>query len=605
MAELEALYENKEQNVRNGWRNVLPTNEPIKLGRAYGQADWWMNDNLISSFHATVQWDGEKLTVHERTPPPTNRIYYQSRPQPNFSLAPGDSFVIGNTVFMLHAGATSIVGGGDRPDMTIPAEASFTRAQLRQVPFDTSATFLRALEQIPDVLRLANDEDMLFRNMVKVGLDALPHADAVAVVQIPDEATDADKRVLVRTHQQRLSGKADVFMPSRRLAFRAIRADKKSVAHVWVGEKAEDMTIRMDSKLPGVPWAICTPFKDDSGWGFYADGRLAKEPHVVGGQVRDKELLDYQKVIELIAGLIESTRKAHQLDRQLTTYRRFIPRRLWNDASAEQLDEVLHPRLTTATVMFCDLRGSCRFAEEGAASLEETWFDLSTAIDDMTNIISGEDGIVAGFQGDAVMAFWGWPDDDADQIERAAKAALRIRRRFDQHGWWKTLSCGIGIAHGQVMAGRMGASELAKVDVFGPTVNLASRLESLTKRFGVRILVDEPVGKYLSDKKWNQGRIRRLGRYTPAGMTKGLMMNELLPPEHEPVQGNIKEPLRRSWDETIGLFLSGQWGEARRRFELHFANDATAKLLLEQMTKANDAPPKDWAEKPEIAFDTK
>lgn len=604
MAELEALYENKEQNLRNGWRNTLPANQPIKLGRVYGQADWWMNDGLISSFHATITWDGERLNVAERTdPPPTNRIYYQSRPQPTFAISPGDSFVIGNTVFMLHAGSASTIAA-DRPDVTVPAEATFTRAQLRQVPFDTSATFLRALEQVPDVLRLANDEDMLFRNMVKVGLDALPHADALAVVQIPPEATDNDKRVLVRNHQQRLAGKAETFMPSRRLAFRSIRQDKKSVLHVWMGEKNENMTIRMDSHMPGTPWAICTPFKDDSGWGLYADGRLPKEPAVERGQVRDKELLDYQKVIELVAGLIESTRKAHQLDRQLTLYRRFIPRRLWNDTSADQLDDLLHPRLTTATVLFCDIRGSCRFAEDGEMNLEETWFDLATAIDDMTNIISGEDGIVAGFQGDAVMAFWGWPDGMDDQIERAAKAAMRIRRRFDQLGWRKDLSCGIGIAHGQVMAGRMGASELAKVDVFGPTVNLASRLESLTKQFGVRILVDEPVAKYLAEKSWRQGRVRRLGKYVPKGMAKGFVLSELLPPEHDTVSGNIKESGRRSWDEAVGWFLAGEWGLARGRFE-QFSADPTAKLLLDHMAKTDGIPPKDWAEKPDIVLDTK
>ena len=604
MAELEALHENKELNIRNGWRNELPVNQPIKLGRVFGQSDWWMNDGLISSFHATVVWDGEKLNVVERTdPPPTNRIYYQSRPQPSFSIKPPDSFVIGNTVFMLHGGNSGALGN-ERPDMTL-AEASFTRAQLRQVPFDTSATFLRALEQVPDVLRLANDEDMLFRNMVKVGLDALPHADALAIVQIPQEATDDEKRVLVRNHLQRMAGKAENFMPSRRLAYKAIRQDRKSVLHVWIGEKNENVTMRLDSHMPGVPWAICTPFKDDSGWGMYADGRMPKEPAIVNGQVRDKELLDYQKVIELVAGLIESTRKAHQLDRQVTMYRRFVPRRLWNDSTTDQIDDILHPRLTTVTVMFCDIRGSCRFAEDGEDRLEDTWFDLSKAIDDMTTDISSEDGVVAGFQGDAVMAFWGWPDSQPDQIERACKAALRIRRRFDKEGWWKTLSCGIGLAHGRVMAGRMGASDLAKIDVFGPTVNLASRLESMTKRFGVRILVDEAVAKQISEKRWNQGRVRRLGRYTPAGMTKGLLVSELLPPETEPVQGNIKEPLRRSWDEAIGWFLGGEWGMARNRFEQYFANDLTSKMLQEFMAKTNGVPPKDWIEKPEIALDSK
>jgi adenylate cyclase len=608
MPELEALYENKEQNIRNGWRNELPLNQPVKLGRVFGHSDWWMNDGLISSFHATVSWDGNQLTVVERTPPPTNRIYYQSRPQSTFTMPVGESFVIGNTVFVLHSGATSIsspTGESGIPDMTIPAEVSYTRQKLREVPFDSAATFLRALEQIPDVLRYANDESMLFQNMVKVALDALPHADAVAIVEVPPEATDTTKIVKTRNSMQRMAGKSDGFLPSRRLVYRSIRQEHKSILHVWIGEKNENVTMRMDSGLPGIPWAICTPFKDDSGWGLYADGRVPKEPQVINGVVKDRELFDYQKVVELVAGLIESTRKAHQLDRQLTTYRRFVPRRLWNDASPDRLEEILQPKQAIVTVLFVDLRGSCRFAEDGENRLEDTWQDLSQAIEDMTSIISENDGVVAGFQGDAVMAFWGWPESLPDQIERAAKAALRIRSKFDRQGWWSNLSCGIGIAHGPAMAGRMGASDLAKVDVFGPVVNLASRLESLTKKFGVRILIDENVAEYLNSRKWPRGRTRRLGKYVPAGMTKGLVMSELMPSEMELVTGNIKEPARRMWEEAMTQFLAGDWGSAKMRFEQFFSNDPAAKLLLEQMRKCDDLPPPGWAEKPNIVFTEK
>jgi len=391
------------------------------------------------------------------------------------------------------------------------------------------------------VIRLAADEDMLFRNMVKLGLDALPHADAVAIVQVPPEASMDDRRVLVRNHLQRMSGKAEAFMPSRRLVYRAIRQDQRSVLHVYMGENAENVTMRLDSQLPGTPWAICTPFRDDSGFGLYIDGRMPKEPVVINNQVRDKELLDYQKLIELMTGLIESTRKGFVQDRQLAIYKRFLPPALYH-ATSEQLEEILHPRQTNATILFCDIRGSCRFAEDGENDLSETWNDLARAIDDMTSVITQESGVVAGFQGDAVMAFWGWPEAQEDQIERACRAALRIRKRFDGQGWWRDLSCGIGIASGQVMAGRMGAMDLAKVDVFGPTVNLASRLESMTKQFGVRILVDEAVAKHLIDVRWNQGRVRRLGRFVPVGMTKGLDITELLPPVHDPIQGNMNEP---------------------------------------------------------------
>jgi adenylate cyclase len=605
MAELEAVHENKEQNSRNAWRNELPLNKPIRIGRVPGQADWWINDGLISGLHATVIWDGNRLQVQERTPPPTNRIYYQSKPQSTFAVAPGESFVIGNTLFVLHSGTSTVSRSSEHPalgEATI-AEASYTRQKLREVPFDSAATFLRALEQVPDVLRYANDESMLFQNMVKVCLDALPHADAVAIVEVPPEANDSNKAVKTRTFQQRLAGKIDGFYPSRRLGYRAIRQEHKSVLHVWIDEKNENVTMRMDSGLPGTPWAVCTPFKDDSGWGLYADGRVPKPPQVVNGVVKDRELFDYQKVIELVAGLIESTRKAHSLDRQLTIYRRFVPRRLWNDATQDRLEEILQPRSATVTVLFCDLRGSCRFAE--GDSLQDAWEDLSQAIEDMTSIITENDGVVAGFQGDAVMAFWGWPESIPDQIERAAKAALRIRSKFDRMGWWRDVSCGIGIAHGTAMAGRMGASDLAKVDVFGPVVNLASRLESLTKKFGVRILVDENVAEYLNQRKWPRGRLRRLGQYIPAGMTKSLVMSELMPSEMELVTGNLKEPVRRMWEEAISSYFTGEWGSAKSKFEQFFANDLCAKGLLDFMRRTDNLPPDGWSDKPEIVLTEK
>ena len=603
MAELEALYENKELNTRSGWRKLLPVNQAIKLGRVFGPSDWWINDGLISSYHATVKWDGNTLNVEERNDPrPTNRIFYQSRPEPNFNIPTGESFVIGNTVFVLHSDTGGMIE--DRFDATITAETAASRAQLRQVPFETSATFLRALEQVPDVLRLANDEDMLFRNMIKVGLDALPYADAFAVVEIPPESTDMDKRVVVRDHQQRLSGRSEQFAASRRLAYRAIRQEGKSILHVF-GERTENVTMRMDRQLPGTPWAICTPFKAGSGWGLYVDGRSPKEPLIINGQVRDKELTDYQKVIELVASLIESTRRAHQLQSRLTLYQQFIPRRLWNESTPEQLDEILKPRLTSVTVLFCDLRGSCIFAADGEAQLENTWHDLSAALDDMSSIITQEDGVVAGFQGDAVMAFWGWPDAQPDQIERAAKAALRIRSRFDKGGWWNELSCGIGIAHGKAIAGRLGAFDLAKVDVFGPVVNLSSRLESLTKKFGVRILVDEAVAEHFNARPNPRVRTRRLAKFVPAGMKTGLVMSELMPSAADTVQGNMKEPQRKSWDESVGWFLAGEWTAARNRFESFFSNELIAQILLEFMNKNGNVPPPGWKEQPEIVLDSK
>jgi adenylate cyclase len=428
MAELEAVYENDKAKVRNGWRHPLPLNEPKRLGRVPSQSDWWMPDELISGFHATVVWDGSLLTVTERTPPPTNRIFYKSQPQSTFTIKPGETFVIGNTVFGVHdtAPGGTVPQIPDWSDVTTPAIASVSRSELRKFTFDAPATTLRALEQVADVLRLATDEDVLFHSMLNVALNALPRADVAAVIEVPVESTHDTPRAIVRTQVERMAGPGDRFTPSRKLADKAIRRETRSIAFAWAAglQDSSNMTVQQDVRS-GTPWAICTPFQDGSGYGMYVSGRLPRAPEVADGKLKDKELLDCQKVIELIASLIEATRKSHTLERTLTLLRRFLPREFWNETDRDKLDAILAPKQTDVTVLFCDLRGSCRFAE-GGDDLMQSWAELSDALDEMSQQIGHQDGIVAGFQGDAVMAFWGWPQAKPDRVERAATAALRL-----------------------------------------------------------------------------------------------------------------------------------------------------------------------------------
>src|SRR5262249_17338189 len=154
------------------------------------------------------------------------------------------------------------------------------------------------------------------------------------------------------------------------------------------------------------------------------------------------------------------------------------------------------------TILFCDLRGSCKIADDAQDNLAGLWDRISTALSIMTGSIIERDGVIGDFQGDAAMGFWGWPLKTADQIERAARAALSIRKQFAEasakgNNPLAGFHCGIGIAHGRAYAGQLGTSDQAKVGVYGPRVNLASRLESLTKTFQVPILIDDQVAQGL------------------------------------------------------------------------------------------------------------
>ena len=113
------------------------------------------------------------------------------------------------------------------------------------------------------------------------------------------------------------------------------------------------------------------------------------------------------------------------------------------------------------------------------------------------------------------MAFWGWPLAGDDQVVSAARAALAIRRRFAKAARTPGhrlagFACGLGLAHGPAIAGRIGTLDQFKVGVFGPVVNRAARLEALTRKLRVSILVDEDAAARLSGggDSWRRRRLR-------------------------------------------------------------------------------------------------
>src|SRR5262249_59577425 len=95
-------------------------------------------------------------------------------------------------------------------------------------------------------------------------------------------------------------------------------------------------------------------------------------------------------------------------------------------------------------------------------------------------------------------------------------------------------ACGIGIANGPAIAGRLGTYDQFKVGVFGPVVNLASRLESMTKRFRASILVDEAVAERLANPKHAHWvRCRRVAEGLSPRLTIPLVVSQPLPPAVE------------------------------------------------------------------------
>lgn len=566
------------------WRRVLPTggaaiscNPPppdmVPTCVTVWLADW---DNYISSPHAFLTYDGDGIVVRKRMQPKEarNPIFHMGVRADEFRATANDWFQIGDTLFVVHP-----------PDPAPAAEVSYTRAQLKCVRYSDADRRLEALANLPDLIRSATTEQELEQHVASVLLNGLPHAIVAAVVQlVADPAAGGQETPIARTVIDR-PGRAEQFRPARRLTRAALREKMQGVLYV------HEANLQLSAIYPGTDWSLCTPLPDDDdpSWGLYAAGHT---PRVT--LPGDESLQSDLKFAELTADVFASLRRSRRMERRLSAMTRYFPQSVLEVLVAEA--DQLRPARQTVTVLFCDLRNSSRLAEAWANDLDGLWNRFQRALSIMTNAIVDHGGAIGDFQGDATMGFWGWPKEDATQVERACRAALSIRKQFAQLAMdgdetLRSLSCGVGVAHGPAVAGRIGTYDQFKVSVFGPVVNLAARLESLTKRVGVPVLLDAATAQALGNVPF--ARLRRVAHIRPAGMDHATEIRELLPPVGEPHA--LPEGPRISFEAAADHFRTGDWATARTLLAKAAAgNDGPRRFLEAYMYEHPDGPPADW-----------
>nr|WP_276569361.1 adenylate/guanylate cyclase domain-containing protein [Halorhodospira halophila] len=185
------------------------------------------------------------------------------------------------------------------------------------------------------------------------------------------------------------------------------------------------------------------------------------------------------------------------------------------------------------TLLFSDIRGFTSLSEgQEAASVVEL---LNIHLGEMSEAIFEHDGTLDKFIGDAVMAFWGAPVRVRDHADRAVRAALAMTQRLEGVNeavvarGGKPLAIGIGLHTGEVVLGNIGSVRKLDYTVIGDNVNVASRLEDLTKAYGCSVLIsgdtyaDLPQGwqcRYV-DRVQVRGRQRMLDLYEPIAPPEG------------------------------------------------------------------------------------
>nr|WP_277346484.1 adenylate/guanylate cyclase domain-containing protein [Sneathiella chungangensis] len=147
-----------------------------------------------------------------------------------------------------------------------------------------------------------------------------------------------------------------------------------------------------------------------------------------------------------------------------------------------------------AVIWICDLRGSSALADQ--LEMPAYLALLNQFFESMAEAVMAEGGEVLKFMGDGFLAIF--PTMDGTAISDAAQRALNAARKgaealANQPSDAAKLKFGIGIHHGDVMFGNIGARERLDFSVIGPAVNMASRLQDLTKKLNVKLLVSSSV----------------------------------------------------------------------------------------------------------------
>jgi adenylate cyclase len=188
------------------------------------------------------------------------------------------------------------------------------------------------------------------------------------------------------------------------------------------------------------------------------------------------------------------------------------------------------------------------------------------------------------------MGFWGWPLPQQDAIVRTARAALAVRKDFEST---EDFHVGIGIATGKAVAGKIGSIDQVKVTVFGPVVNLASRLEGMTKILRAPILIDDATAGYLRRHASPEVcRVRRLAVVRPYGLESPLEVSELLPPAAD--YPALTDEHINYYERALDAFLAGRWVEALELLHHVPAEDQVKDFLTVYIAQHNRRPPPNW-----------
>lgn len=256
-------------------------------------------------------------------------------------------------------------------------------------------------------------------------------------------------------------------------------------------------------------------------------------------------------------GYFIESRKARQVSKQFGEY---IPPELVDELAANPAAASMKGQKREMTVLFSDVRGFTTISEKlDSEQLSEL---MNLFLTPMTKVIQQHRGTIDKYMGDAIMAFWGAPLADEQHASHALQAGMAMLQavraldeEFEKRGWPK-LYIGVGLNTGPMTVGNMGSEFRRAYTVMGDAVNLGSRLESLTKEYGVYFVVSEST-RNAGPKDW---AYRELDYVKVKGKTEPVAIYEPLGPK-DALDPNLRNDLARHRG-AMKLYRTQLWDQA-------------------------------------------
>ena len=331
-------------------------------------------------------------------------------------------------------------------------------------------------------------------------------------------------------------------------------------------------------------FALMAGFVAFVSWAYVGQGIIFPMAYVLAASILGYVLVEYHHYMA----------ERNQKKQIAKTFGQYIPSELVDEMNKTGEQVSVGGESREMTVLFSDVRGFTTISE-GLAPQELTTL-MNAFLSPMTKVIHVHRGTIDKYMGDAIMAFWGAPLQDADHARHAVQAGLKmvttmaeLGESFTQRGW-KPLKVGIGLNTGVMNVGNMGSDFRLAYTVLGDAVNLGSRIESLTKQYGVDLMISEFTRAAVPDLIARETDLVRV-----KGKNEPVRLFEPLGFEGEVDAAKLAKLER--YNAALAMFRAQKFTEAKAAFEALYAeeNHLLYTVYLERIEHfVEEPPPADW-----------